>query len=135
MCKLWWKIRVMMVLAAVVIGLSPAVFSCPVHGEKAQGVKYDPQFGNVLEAARAQHRTQRWLDSVIRVEAPVTDAMFQQLADAGFQCRSVIVAGDGSAIMTGRIRVRDADQLIALPFVKSIEGGGRGGPKRTQGLK
>jgi hypothetical protein len=123
MRQVWWAGVVLVVL------VSAAAYV------KAEGIKYDPMFGNAWEAARTQKAPRRWLECVIRVTAPVTDQTLSQLAASGFKRRSVVVTKDGGAIITGRIQVRHVTRFLELPFVASVEGGGMGGRKRTQGLK
>lgn len=102
----------------------------PQQRAASTGVKYDPHFGNALEKARAQHAGKRYLDCVIRLSHPPTAEDLAQLKSSGFHPRSLI-----DTIVTGRIQVRHAQQLIDLPLVVSIEGGGFGGKKKTRGLK
>lgn len=109
---------------------TPAPSSSPSQGEKSGGVKYDPQFGNALEKARARHAYRRVLECVIRLSRPPTPQDMADLKASGFRPRSVI-----DTIVTGSIQVRHAQKLIDLPLVVSIEGGGLGGRKKTQGMK
>lgn len=97
--------------------------------------KYNPQFGDAWVLAQKQHAPRRWLECVIRVKGPITDQTMRPLAATGFKRRSVITTRTGEAIITGRIQVRHVQQLVDLPLVLAIEGGGRGGKKGTQGMK
>ena len=63
-------------------------------------------------------------------EAPPTPDEIAQLKATGFQPRSII-----HDIITGRIQARHVAKFLKLPFVVSVEGGGMGGPKKTQGMK
>lgn len=112
----WWGFCLMVMLTAVTVG--------------AEGVKYDPQFGNAWEAALRQKAPKRWLECVIRVQRPPTPEEMAQLKAAFFHPRSIL-----HDVITGSIRAGHVDQLLKLPFVVSIEGGGMGGPKKTQGMK
>lgn len=116
----WWGFVFLMMSGAV--------------GAYAQ-TKYNPQFGDAWALAQKQHAPRRWLECVIRVKGPITDQSLRPLAASGFRHRSVIATVTGEAIITGRIQVRHVQQLVDLPLVLAIEGGGRGGKKGTQGMK
>lgn len=133
MRKTWWDFCwVALVTTSLIWGCASAGPITPATSprEKGSGVKYDPHFGNALEKARAQHAGKRYLECVIRVSHPPTAEDLAQLKSSGFHPRSII-----DTIVTGRIQVRHAQQLIDLPLVVSIEGGGFGGKKKTRGLK
>lgn len=128
----WGFCWVVLVTTSLIWGCASAGPITPATspGAKGSGVKYDPHFGNALEKARAQHAGKRYLDCVIRLAHPPTAEDLALLKSSGFHPRSII-----DTIVTGRIQVRHAQQLIDLPLVVSIEGGGFGGKKKTRGLK
>lgn len=92
--------------------------------------KYDSQFGRAWQTALKTHHPRRYLEGTIRTATPPTPDQLQQLRAAGFKYRSVI-----DTILTGKIQARHVECLLKLPFVVAVEGGGLGGPKRTQGIK
>ncbi len=115
----WWGF-------CLIVGLS----WIPAFAGMTSGTKYNPQFGNALERARAQHAQKRWLDCVIRLSHPPTPQNIAQLKSTRFRPRSAV-----DTIVTGRIQARHVERFLKLPFVVSVEGGGMGGPKETRGLK
>lgn len=115
MRKIWWGLFILLVIGSV------GAFAA---------TKYNPQFGTAWKLALKQKAPQRWLDCVIRVKTPPTPDEIAQLKATGFQPRSII-----HDIITGRIRAGKVARFLKLPFVMSVEGGGMGGPKKTQGMK
>lgn len=115
MRKTWWGLLLLILMGSVV------AFAA---------TKYNPQFGTAWKLALKQKAPKRWLDCVIRVKTPPTSDEIAQLKATGFQPRSII-----HDIITGRIQAGKVARFLKLPFVVSVEGGGMGGPKKTQGMK
>lgn len=115
MSKTWWGLFILIMIGSV------GAFAA---------TKYNPQFGAAWKLALKQKAPQRWLECVIRVKTPPTSDEMSQLKATGFQPRSII-----HDIITGRIQARHVSRFLKLPFVVSVEGGGMGGPKKTQGMK